>query len=164
MLVTPGGLIPRCTTRDWSRCSSQVWAVRVSGSGVPVPNPQNAQAAETRPGCSGTYRSPGNTPPHPSFRSRQHLLFWLGGPCGSEFPSIGSQQNAGQCVTLSKLARAPCGRRHSGKRAHRIAFLRQTLTSSVRFCSDWRVRWLSLPHPGRIESHWASPVWRPWLT
>ena len=89
MLATPGGPIPRCTTRDWSRCSSQVWAVRVSGSGVPVPNPQNAQAAETRPGCSGTYRSPGNTPPHPSFRSRQHLLFWLGGPCGSE-----SQQSA----------------------------------------------------------------------
>ena len=89
MLATPGGPIPRCTTRDWSRCSSQVWAVRVSGSGVPVPNPQNAQAAETRPGCSGTYRSPGNTPPHPSFRSRQHLLFWLGGPCGSK-----SQQSA----------------------------------------------------------------------
>ena len=85
-------------------------------------------------------------------------------PVWQRVPSIGSQQNAGQCVTLSKLARAPCGRRHSGKRAHRIAFLRQTLTSSVRFCSDWRVRWLSLPHPGRIESHWASPVWRPWLT
>ena len=39
MQATPGGPIPRCTTRDWSRCSSQVWAVRVSWPRGPRPKP-----------------------------------------------------------------------------------------------------------------------------
>ncbi len=76
------------------------------GPGVPVPNPQNAQAAETRPGCSGTYRSPGNTPPHPSLRSRQHLLFWLGGPCGSQSPA---NRQLAKCRTMCHPLEASAG-------------------------------------------------------
>jgi hypothetical protein len=86
------------------------------GSGVAVPNPENAQAAVTATGGARVRTDHPARPLHiPSLRSRQQLLFWLGGPCGSK-PATRKMQGS-VSRSASTLHPAPhwktCARRPS---------------------------------------------------